>query len=143
MEPIYKPDETKRIIEELRDPLLIVEFNPVSMEWEVSRVEHGTREFSIPGFFVGSQKEIVDLNYVFEYYSVVGTYKHWGQHVFDDMRFRRPERQETKEIINEIDVFNDKAEKSIEIRQEDVRNQTKKEIGKRLSPTIYSYSKVS
>ncbi len=139
MEPIYMPDETKRIIEELHDPLLLVEFNPISMKWEISKLAHGISAFWIPGYLADSTEEFVNLTYSFEYYSVQGAFEHWGQHIFDAMRRGRPEFQETKEICNDIQVLDDKVQARNKAEMDDCREQTKKEILKRWSPTIYSY----
>ena len=141
MDPIYRPIETKRIIAELHDPLLYVEYNPLSKEWEVSKLAHGIREFTVPGSLVGSEKEFVTIPYVFEYWSVQATFKHWGEHVFETMRKSRPEFQETKEICNSIQFHDDKVQEKNTATMDDCRNQTKKEISKILRPTLYSFNR--
>jgi hypothetical protein len=147
MEPIYKEDETKRIIEELHDPLLRVEFNPRSMEWEVLKLATDKDFMVIPGYVVGLNSEFINLSYPIEYWSTQATFKYWGQHVFDAMRKGRAGYRETKEILNDIDVHDDHIRAKQQEYMDDVREKTIKTIEKGKivysTPGIYFKTKAS
>lgn len=74
MEPIYMSDETKRVIQELHDPLLRVEFNPTTLEWEVLKQARDEDFMPISGALVGSNDELVWLRYPIEYWSIQATF---------------------------------------------------------------------
>jgi hypothetical protein len=141
MEPIYREDETKRIIQEIHDPLLRVEFNPNTSQWEVLKWVNTRNCILVPGSVVGLNCNIVKLYYSTGFYSVQMTFNNWGQHVFDAMRKGRAEFKEVKEVINELKVKKEKVRQSIDDGMNDVKEATKKEIIKMWHPKIYSYSK--
>lgn len=141
MEPIYMPDETKCVIQELHDQLLRVEFNPLTMEWEVLKLARDEDFMSIPGVLVGSELESVWLHYPIEYWSIQATFPHWGQHVFDALRKGRAGCRETEEIMNDIDKHNNYIRNKNQEQMDDTRNETIKAIEK--GPVSYFHSKAS
>jgi hypothetical protein len=147
MEPIYKPDETKRIREELHDPLLKVEWNPRSGEWEISKLTFDQESIMVPGFLVGSSRETVKLTYPVEYWSVQTTFRHWGQYVYDDMRWGRAGYRDAKEIIAAMDAKDDHIRTRNQENMDDTREKTLKKIEKGKivysTPGVHSYVKAS
>jgi hypothetical protein len=143
MEPIYRPDETKRIIEEIHDPLLRVEFNPNTNQWEVLKWMNTRNCILIPGSVVGLSSDIVKLYYSTGFYSVQMAFDHWGQYVFDTMRRGRPGFRGTKEIINDRKEKNEKIRQDYKDDMDERKEAVKKEVIKSWHPTIYSYSKTA
>jgi hypothetical protein len=141
MEPIYMPDETKRVIQELHDPLLRVEFNPHTLEWEVLKLAKDEDFMPIPGALFGSESESVWLRYPIVYWSIQAAFPHWGQHVFDALRRGRAGYRETKEIMNDMDEHDGHIRNKNQEQMDDVRETTIKKIEK--GPVSYFNMKAS
>lgn len=137
----YWPDATKRIQEELNDPLLRVEYNHSTHKYEVLKWMPRTAHIPVWGFSLDSKNEVVYLGYSDGLYRVQMIFDTWDSRVFSDMRRGRPDRRSTKEILQDFVDDEYRVQKSIERDSEDLKRETVMDMHKRLCPTIVSYSK--
>lgn len=137
----YWEDATKRIQEELNDPLLRVEFNSLTQKYEVLKWMPRTAHVPVWGFHLGSSDDVVYLGYSDGLYRVQMTFDQWDNRVFTEMRRGRPDRKTVKEIIQEFKDDEYKVQKSLDQDHEDLKRETVMDMHKRLCPTIVSYSK--
>jgi hypothetical protein len=137
----YWEDATKRLRQELEDPLLRVEFNEATQQYEVLKWLPRTRHQDVPGFLFGSSQEKVQLGIQTGYYSVQMTFDKWDGRVFESMRCGRPDRLTAKEIVRNMKTNNEKVKKGQENNVRDLDREAIWDMHKLLRPTVYSYGK--
>lgn len=137
----YWESETKRLQEELNDPLLRVEFNENTQEYEILKWTPRIKYEKFPGYLFGSKEEAVSVGIAAGYYSVQTSVKEWDGRIYKDLFAGRPERKSAKEIIQHFKENKEKVDRSREKDMRDLDRETIMDMHKRLNPTLYFYSK--
>lgn len=138
---LYWEDATKRVQQELNDPLLRVEFNEMVQQYEILKWTPRTRYQDVPGFLFGSKSKKVTVGFQTGYYSVQMSFDEWDGKVIEAMRRGRPDRLTAKDIINNLKTGKEKVKKDQEKEMRDLNRETIFDMHKRLKPTFYSITK--
>jgi hypothetical protein len=134
-------DATKRLQEEMNDPLLRVEFNEATQRYEVLKWIPRTRYQDVPGFLFDSKYKKVTVGFQTGYYSIQMSFGEWDGRVIEAMRRGRPDRLTAKDIINNLKADKERIRKGQENEIRDLDRETVFDMHKRLKPTFYSITK--
>jgi len=136
----YWEDATKRIQEELNDPMLRVEFNPKNQSYEVLKWIPNYITYSMPGALVGSDNPLVNLSFSTGRWSFQMSCKEWDDRIFQRMRQSRLENTELKYLFDSRKRERDKVATRQQNQVRDACRDTAKDLWGLEHPKVFSHS---